>query len=148
MEFQKIENLVEKYFEGQTTIAEEKKLQTYFSESDVAQHLKQYQSIFRFFEQERLIESSRKAPSKTRKQKVVWLSVAASVAVLLGVGVFLYQNENAQPNSELGSYENPEIAFRETQKALKLLSENINVGVKSVHYIHEFDNSKNKIFNK
>lgn len=37
MELDRIENLLEKYFEGETTIAEENELKVYFSSSDVAQ---------------------------------------------------------------------------------------------------------------
>jgi hypothetical protein len=46
MESVKIDYLVEKYFQGETSIAEEKELRTYFSSSDVAQHLEQYRPIF------------------------------------------------------------------------------------------------------
>ena len=42
MALDRIEKLVEKYFEGETSIAEEKELKTYFSSTDVAQHLEQY----------------------------------------------------------------------------------------------------------
>jgi hypothetical protein len=45
MESVKIDYLVEKYFQGETSIAEEKELRTYFSSSDVAQHLEQYRPI-------------------------------------------------------------------------------------------------------
>ena len=39
MELSKIEFLVEKYLEAETSIAEEKELQLYFSAPNVAQHL-------------------------------------------------------------------------------------------------------------
>lgn len=148
MEFHKIEHLLEKYFEGQTTIVEEKELQTYFSSPDVARHLEQYRSIFQFFTHEKNLIRPQKAAPKSKKRLVVWLSVAASTAVFLGIGTFVYQNYNTVTDSSFGTYDNPEMAFQETQKALNLLSTNVNVGVQSVQYIHEFDNSKNKIFKK
>ena len=49
MELIKIEYLLEKYFQGETSIAEEKELRTYFSSSDVAQHLEQYKAIFGYY---------------------------------------------------------------------------------------------------
>jgi hypothetical protein len=49
MEPNKIEKLLEKYWEGETTLAEEKELKAYFNQSEVAAHLKVYQSQFRFF---------------------------------------------------------------------------------------------------
>ena len=49
MELYKIEELIEKYFQGETSIAEEKELTNYFSSSNVAQHLEQYKPMFGYF---------------------------------------------------------------------------------------------------
>lgn len=86
-------------------------------------------------------------PIQSRKPNFVWLSVLASVFVLLGIGVFGYLNYwDANPNQDLGTYDDPEVAFRETQKALLILSTHLNVGIESVQYVKEYDNSKNLIF--
>jgi len=150
MELNKIENILEKYFQGETTIAEEKELKEYFSSSNVAQHLKQYQPIFGYFSQAKEQKAMQEIPLETKKRNVAWLSIAASVVVLLGIGTYYYVSEkNTTPDvvqSELGTYDNPEKAFAETQKALALLSNNVNVGIESVQYIKEYEQSKNKIF--
>lgn len=160
MELNKIENILEKYFQGETSIAEENELKDYFSSSNVAQHLKQYQPIFGYFSQvkeqkstqelENLVRTGEAIPLQTKKRNVAWLSIAASAVVLLGIGTYFYISEkNATPvvvQSELGTYDNPEKAFAETQKALALLSNNVNVGIESVQYIKEYEQSKNKIF--
>ena len=150
MELNKIENILEKYFQGETSIAEENELKEYFSSPNVAQHLKQYQSIFSYFSQVKEQKSTQKIPLETKKRNVAWLSIAASVVVLLGIGTYFYVSEkNTTPvvaQSELGTYDNPEKAFAETQKALALLSNNVNVGIESVQYIKEYEQSKNKIF--
>jgi len=44
------------------------------------------------------------------------------------------------------NYKSPEAAFEATQKALSILSKNVNVGIESVSYINEFQNSKELIF--
>ena len=49
MEFNKMEALLEKYFEGETSIAEENELKYYFSSSNVAEHLEQYRPLFGYF---------------------------------------------------------------------------------------------------
>ncbi|MDL2143633.1 hypothetical protein QQY79_13970 [Flavobacterium tructae] len=150
MEFNKIEDILEKYFQGETTIAEENQLKEYFSSPNVAQHLKQYKPMFGYFSQVKEQKSTQTIPLKTKKRNVAWLSIAASAVVLLGIGTYFYTSEkNATPvtaQSELGTYDDPEEALAATQKALALLSNNVNVGIESVQYIKEYEQSKNKIF--
>lgn len=147
MELDKIEQLLEKYFDGETNIAEENELKNYFSSSDVAQHLEQYKPLFGYFSTAKEQQFVQHIPLTAKKRKVAWISVAASVVVLLGAGTFAYFNYNTTIQSQdLGTYDNPEEAFRETQKALSLLSNNVNVGVESVQYIREYENTKEKVF--
>ncbi|MBS7232260.1 hypothetical protein KHA90_14640 [Flavobacterium psychroterrae] len=150
MEFNKIEDILEKYFEGETSIAEENELKEYFSSSNVAQHLEQYKPMFGYFSQVKEQKSTQEIPLKTKKRNVAWLSIAASAVVLLGVGTYFYVSEkNATQvvaQSELGTYDDPEEALAATQKALALLSNKVNVGIESVQYINEYEQSKNKIF--
>lgn len=151
MEQSKIEFILEKYFEGETNIAEENELRTYFFSSNVAQHLQQYQPLFGYYIAEKEQKLDQKPPpnltSPTKSRKLTWLSIAASVVVLIGAGTFTFFNYNNSPE-ELGTYDSPEEAFAATQKALDLLSENVNVGINSVQHIQEFENSKNLIFKK
>ncbi len=150
MELDKIENILEKYFQGETSIAEEKELKEYFSSSNVAQHLEQYKPMFGYFSQVREQKSTQEIPLQTKKRNVAWLSIAASAVLLLGIGTFFYVSQKpAAPvvaQSELGTYDNPEEALAATQKALALLSNNVNVGIESVQYVKEYEQSKNKIF--
>lgn len=150
MESDKIEILLEKYFQGETTIAEENQLKEYFSSSNVAQHLGQYQPMFGYFSQVKEQKSTQKIPLQTKKQNVAWLSIAASAVFLLGIGTFFYMSEKNKASiaaqTELGTYDDPQKALAETQKALALLSNKVNVGIESVHYIKEYEQTKNKIF--
>lgn len=149
MELAKIEILIEKYFQGETSIAEEKELRSYFSSQDVAPHLEQYVAMFGYFTEAKQQEFTQEIPQHTKKRKVMWLSIAASVAVLFGMVAFFMINTNQAVNqNELGSYDSPEQAFEETQKALALLSSNVNVGVEGMQYVQEYNNSKNLIFKK
>jgi hypothetical protein len=149
MELDRIENLLEKYFEAATSIAEEKELKNYFASSDVAQHLKQYQPIFGYSTQAKHEQFTATIPLITKKRSsVVWFSVAASVAVLLSVGLFTFNHYNQPKSNDLGTYDDPEVAFRETQKALALISESVNKGIGSMSYLNEYEQTKNKIFKK
>jgi hypothetical protein len=55
--------------------------------------------------------------SQSGKHNATWLSLAASVVVLLGIGTYVYHNYDDATNSQnLGTYDDPEEAFRATQK--------------------------------
>ncbi|KAF2342498.1 hypothetical protein [Flavobacterium tistrianum] len=151
MELNKIEEILEKYFQGETSIAEENQLKEYFSSSNVAQHLEQYKPMFGYFSQAKEQKSTYEIPLQTKKRNVAWLSIAASAVVLLGIGTYFFVSEKndttaVASQTELGTYDDPEEALKATQKALALLSNNVNVGIESVHYIKEYEQSKNKIF--
>lgn len=148
MEFDRMEALLEKYFEGETSIAEEKELKDYFSSSDVAPHLEQYRPLFGYFAEAKEQKFSNTLPLISKRSKTVWWSIAASVAVLIGVGAYTYFNTmNTQKASkELGTYDDPEEAFEATQKALAMLSNNVNVGVEGVQYLKVYEVTKEKVF--
>lgn len=131
MELRTIEILLEKYFNAETTIAEEKDLKLYFSSPDVAPHLEQYRPMFGYFSNQAEQKFDKTLPLKTKKYYARWISVAASVVLLGGLLTFY----NSQPEEDLGTYDDPEVAFRETQKALQMLSTNVNVGMGGVHYV-------------
>ena len=147
MALDNIEKLLEKYFEAETTIAEEKELKDYFASSDVAQHLEQYKPMFGYATQAKQEQFTAAIPLKAKKRNyILWLSVAASVVVLLGVGFFTFNHYNQPVSEDLGTYDDPEVAFRETQKALALISKSVNKGIESMEYLNEYEQSKNKVF--
>ncbi len=147
MELDKIKIQIEKYFRVETSIAEENELRDYFSSSDVPQSLEQYKPIFGYLDLEKEPKFDQEILLKSRNRNWLWLSVMASVVVLLGIGAFGYFNYyNPEQEQNLGTYDDPEIAFRETQKALSKLSINLNTGFESMQYIKEYENSKNLIF--
>ncbi len=152
MELANIEQLLEKYFEGETTTAEEIQLKQYFSTEQVAAHLEHYKPLFVYLTAEKEEEFKPTLSLKTKKRlTVARISLAASVVFLIGTFTFLNYKPTPSPqvaHTELGSFETPEEAFEETQKVLALLSEKVNIGMESVNYIHEYENSKNLIFKK
>jgi hypothetical protein len=149
MESNKIEILIERYFEGHTSIEEEKELQNYFASDDVAPHLKQYLPLFAYFSNAASQELKQKIINlpkrQEKKQTKVWLSIAASIVLLIGAGTYInrYREVSSQ---ELGTYDNPEIAMKETQKALAMLSSHVNAGIESVIALEQYEDSKNLIF--
>ena len=151
MELTKIEELLEKYFEGNSNETEEQVLKSYFLQENVVPHLQKYKVLFGFFEESKKIQSERKFTlnevQNLRKNRRWFISIAASFLVAIGMGVFMFSNCQFSNQEDLGTYDDPEIALKETQKALTLLSKHINTGYESVQVIEEFENTKNKIFN-
>ncbi len=80
------------------------------------------------------------------KNKVVWYAVATLLVVLIGVVAYYMQYSKETAYQDLGTYDDPEVALKETQKALALLSKELNFGMENVLYIEEYEHSKNLIF--
>ena len=146
MELKLVEQLLEQYFQGETTIAEEKQIKAYFSSNDVAPHLAKYQALFGYFETQKGTQFEQKLPLQPRKQSTVKLmGIAASFVVLFGLATF-YFNTPEPKQEDLGTYDNPEEAFAATQKALLMVSEQVNIGMESVVYLEEYEKTKKTIF--
>jgi len=142
MESDKIEKLLEKYFEADTTASEEAILRDYFSQDTVAEHLKQYASMFQFFskeKEERFTKAVLKpATGASRKVWYSWVSAAAIVLLLVGV----YFNTSTSSDSLEDEYTQEEIAA--AQEALSLLSINFNKGAEQIVYLEEFEKNTNR----
>lgn len=150
MESQIIEKLLDRYFEAETTGAEEAKLKAYFSSGEVAPHLQQYIPIFCYFEEAKTEHFSKEVaftPEETsfsagRKKVYSWVAIAASIIILMGI---IVQQENEV--SDFGTYEDPELAMQKTREALEMMSKYMNTGTQDLGYIEEFNNTTEKIIN-
>ena len=146
MELKLVEQLLEKYFQGATTIAEEKQLKAYFSSNDVAPHLAKYQMLFGYFETQKGTQYEQKLPLQPRKQNTVkWIGIAASFVVLFGLATFYFYPSEPK-HEDLGTYGNPEEALAATHKALLMVSKQVNIGMESVVYLEEYEKTKKTIF--
>jgi len=143
MELAKIEALLEAYFEGNTSLAEEALLRDYFRNNEVAVSLKQYQPLFAGLEMARKEVSIRdvEIPEKPRNfQNSWWYGIAASVAVILVVGGFMFSNPSiTQEEKEALA------ALNESKEALLFLSENLNKGTEQLAFVSQFTETKNRI---
>jgi len=144
MELREVEALLDKYFDAETTVAEENSLKAYFAGDAVAPHLQQYMPMFGYFAKQQELHFEKKLPLKNKVSLTKWFSVAASVVLLCGMFAW-FINGNG-PQQELGTYDDPELAFKETQKALQMLSGKVNIGVESVNYLGEYEKQRKTIF--
>ena len=137
MELDRIEKLLEKYFEATTTVEEEKQLRDYFSKDSVAPHLEQYAPMFNYFSIAKDERFTKQVPLKPRVSYHKWISIAA-VAVI-AFGIFFGNDYREQKEAEY--------AYNETKKALNLLAQNLERGTEKVAYLNEFEQTKQKIYN-
>ena len=99
-----IENLLEKYFEATTTVAEEELLRTYFTQESVASHLEQYRPMFSYFSKAKEEQYTKQVPLNTRRKfNYKWISVAAVAVLLLGIyfGPDQYQDYQDRREAEI-----------------------------------------------
>ena len=137
MELNKIEKLLEKYFEATSTVAEEQTLRDYFHGDQVAPHLQRYTPLFGYISTAKKERFTGQVPLKTRKNLSRWLSVAA-VAVLI-FGIYLGKRYQEQQQAEY--------AYNQTKEALRLLASNLDRGTEKVAYLNEFGETTQKIYN-
>ena len=136
MELANIEKLLKKYLNAETTLAEEKVLKNYFQSYNVAQHLQEYQALFGYFSTSKNERYTKTIQLKSRKLNWKWLSIAASIILL--VSVYTGYQKNQQMKAEK--------VFNETQLALGMLSQNLNKGTDAIYQLQQFETIKNKIF--
>jgi len=145
MELDKIEKLLEKYFEASTTIAEEELLQEYFAQEEVAVHLQAHAPLFQYVlkakEEQFTKQLEIPKPESSRSKYYRWSAVAAAAVLMFGIyfGNNLYQER-------LEEQRQAEYAYNETKKALNLLAENFGRGTEKVAYLKEFERTTQKIY--
>jgi hypothetical protein len=140
MNYAQISALLEKYWEGQTSLEEERRLKGYFSDGPVDPRLRREAALFGVLRQEQAVEMpAARRPVRTIRWSA-W-AVAASVAALVLLGLFGWQRFGpaaagpavAETPAALpeDTYDDPEKAAEEIKAALALVSSKLNKGKKA-----------------
>ena len=90
-----MEQLLEQYFEGLTSSADEAVLRRFFTSDDVPENLMMYKPLFAFFDSE--ITKSQTGRSTSRKTVLFWFSGAAACAAVLIGSFFITAQQNKCP---------------------------------------------------
>jgi len=131
MESAKIEKLLEKYYEAETSLQEEKILKEYFSGSEIPAHLQEHKDMFNYFDNSLLETSNRSIKLTKRTIALRWLSIAAMLVFFISVYSLYQQNEAEKQEARL--------AYMETQKALDLISSSLNKGTGAIAQLDNFN---------
>ncbi len=147
MEAQEILRLLQRYFDGETTEAEEQQLYAYFQSGEVAEELAEYAEFFGG-----ISELVRKADDPTIEDDVMdyilenehrdktkyltmWKTVTGiAAAVIIALGGFLFYQEQQKPFDD--TFKNPEEAYAYAAKTLQFVGSKYNEGLA---HLAEFD---------
>ena len=135
-DYKRIEELVDLFFEGQTTNEEERELYTFFLNEDIPEHLLPYRQVFAFFETgikeefNHQTEEPENSQLTHKKRITIWASVAASLLLLISFGIYHFTREK-EFNPYEGSYiirngvkiTDPKIVIPEIEKTLYMVQQ-------------------------
>lgn len=149
MKHQEIIKLLDKYFDGASSLQEETQLRDYFNGKEVHESLRSYQPLFGFFQnereqkldqlfEERLLQQLQQTeqPRLRIRHLSVWVARAAAV-LLLTIGGWWVYSSIQQPESEpvaqaidWSQYEpeTPEEAYQVLKTSLKKASTELKQG--------------------
>lgn len=149
MKHQEIIKLLDKYFDGESSLQEETQLREYFNGQEVHESLRPYQPLFGFFQHEReqkldeLFEArllqqlqQTEQPRLRIRRLSMWVARAAAVLLLTLGGWWIY-NTIQQPEPEAVAQtidwskyepETPEEAYRVLKTSLRKASTELNQG--------------------
>ena len=142
MELNKIEQLLDAYFEGETSLDQEKALRDYFTSDNVSDHLEMYIPMFSAFAEAKKEKFTGEINLPTINKSWKWIPVAASIAVVMGL--FLMLNTNKINEQDYGTYKDPEVAALKTKQALLMVSNFMNQGTDQLEVLGEFQKTTDK----
>ncbi|TAL67894.1 MAG: hypothetical protein EPN82_12475 [Bacteroidetes bacterium] len=159
----KIDELLDKYFEGETSLGEEKLLKEFYSRPVIPEQYEKYAGHFRFLSLESdeisdidfyeisFDEINKPKIYKTELINKIGYTITA-VAAVAAILIMAYIQYSSIPNKNLrldylkyDTYKNPEIAYKETKKTLLYVSEEMNKGMEQLEKLSEFDKSMNEL---
>lgn len=82
----KTEELLDKYFEGQTSCEEERLLRRFFTQEDVPQHLQPYRALFAYTTRE-AEKHGRQTRKTARLRSMIRWTARAAACLLLALGI-------------------------------------------------------------
>lgn len=165
MDYREIREVLNRYWQGESTLEEEKRLKDFFHEHPeiLPQDIEQAKGLFSFFEKESLVGTDAITLPETDRLKIKKPFVGrgiyllkryweyAAIFLFLVVSVLLFNPKN-QPEKLVttgpkDTYQNPQQAFDATQKALEILAANLNKGKDEMQKLAVFNQAEEVVRN-
>ncbi len=163
MDSNNIEQLLEKYWNCETSLEEEQQLHIFFRDGSIPDSMKDAAELFRFFEIEKnksLKENFETTVTKELRQrqggKIISMvsfaniaRIAAGILVVVVATYFVRQEvRKAYPQEAQDTYTDPQMAFEETKKALLMISNSFGKAKKEAGKMKMFNDAEKKIQTK
>ena len=160
MDYKRIEALLEKYWEAETTLEEEQELLQFFNEGDVPDQLQEAAQIFRYFAnqkkpviedpsfEEKVLGPQETVEIPTKTKVIKWdfkrmLNIAAAIGGVVVASIIIRNQTMIEQTPD--TFEDPKLAFEETKKALELLSSKLNKGKEEAMKIRTINDAQEKV---
>ncbi|MBQ8854308.1 MAG: hypothetical protein IJZ67_08410 [Alistipes sp.] len=145
MEQSRVRELLELYFEAQTTIEQERELSQYFaSAGDIPADLLPYKAIFAAFDHSKQVKSSQLLKSPKPRLRVLFgglSAVAVAAALLLGLFIWV-EPTKAEPSLicyiDGVQVEDREVAMAEAEQIFSAMAQDIDLAMATIEKIQVF----------
>jgi hypothetical protein len=159
MDSKQLEQLLEKYWNCETSLEEEKQLRDYF-QGEVPENLRETAGLFRYFEEQQLksvggsdfdetvIKKIKQHKPEGRSVKMIfnYARIAAGLIVVVTATYFVrLEVRKAYPPEIVDTYSDPKLALEETKKALMMISKGFNKAQKEAGKIKVFNEAEEKL---
>jgi hypothetical protein len=163
MDSNNLNELLNRYWSGDTTLEEEQRLREYFSKNEVTDEWRETAALFRYFEENkkkslsdisfdrRVQDKINPRPAQGRIVRMFYNAsrIAAGVAVVM-VATWFIRNEvrKTTPPEVVDTYDDPKLAFEETKKALMMISKSFGSAKDKAKKINMFNEAQEEIQRK
>lgn len=148
--------LLTKYWDGNTTLDEQRQLINYFKQQHIDPEHEVYRPIFASLSQQqdpiefdafdKIKTQAQQHKSKTPYKTII--SIAAGFALLIALGTFIATTtNNEQQMANLGTYDDPQQAYDATLQALQMVAVKMNHGRSNLKPLQQIDSKTNQVFN-
>jgi hypothetical protein len=158
MDFKDKEELLRKYWNCETSLEEEKHLHEYFAGGDIPEQLKDTATVFQYFEEAKKKSLNDVAfdgqvmrkvnPRESQVRKLVYntMRIAAGLIVVVTATWFIRTEvRETIPQEVVDTYDDPELAFEETKKALLMISKTFGTAEQQTRKINMFNEAQEEI---
>jgi hypothetical protein len=162
MDSKQIDELLKKYWNCETSLDEEQLLREYFNGRNVPEQFNDASLLFQYFHNQKKksvgdlavdenLLAKPKQESKIRSSGWVYntLRIAAGVLVLM-TAIWFVRSEirKSTPQEIVDTYDDPQLAFEETKRALLMISKGFGTAEQQAKKINLFNEAQDQIEGK